>query len=155
MTIEEIGYGAGTQEFEQQPNLLRLLVGESLHTAESAAAIRNALPVGNEFGRHERRTHWPLRQSIVGRRRIGCFTTAIQMKKNRPGILLSVLCQPADAARLEIDSVSRNDDPGRAAVDGRAAQAAPPAAPSEYTLGTNRRRVGHSARRKTALLAGV
>ena len=56
------------------------------------------------------------------------FTTAIQMKKNRPGVKLSVLCQPADVAAIEDILFQRNDHLGRAPLDGRSIGAPPAAA---------------------------
>ena len=46
------------------------------------------------------------------------YTTAIPMKKNRPGVKLSVLCRPADAAAMEAILFQRDADLGRAALAG-------------------------------------
>jgi pyridinium-3,5-bisthiocarboxylic acid mononucleotide nickel chelatase len=103
MTVDAIGYGAGQKDFPQ-PNVLRLLVGE-------ASAIESA---GD---------HRPLVESIVvletnlddcpgdaiGHARERLFAagaldvavTPLQMKKGRPGVLLTVQAQPAEADALE------------------------------------------------------
>ena len=39
--------------------------------------------------------------AAVGLGALDVFTTAIQMKKNRPGVKVTVLCRPADAAAVE------------------------------------------------------
>jgi len=108
MTVDQIGYGAGQKDFPH-PNILRILVGE----AASAAGPQT------ELSKHER----PRIETIVlletnldnatgetlGRAAdrlweagaLDVSMTAIQMKKGRPGILLSVQAQPADADRIE------------------------------------------------------
>ena len=67
MTIERIGYGAGSRDLEEQANLLRLLVGEAtehnLHGSSHGSR--------NEPGRHQRRTGWPRHRPVVGGRSPG------------------------------------------------------------------------------------
>ncbi len=98
MTIRSIGYGAGTRELAEQPNLLRVLVGEAAVTGvatETLTLLETNLDdiTGEIVGYCSTR--------LLGAGALDVFTTAIQMKKNRPGVLLSVLCQPADVERLE------------------------------------------------------
>ncbi len=99
MRIEQIGYGAGARDFPEQPNLLRLFVG----TREEAA---------------DRDLIWVLETNlddlpaeIVGycydllfaAGAVDVFTQPVFMKKNRPGILLTVLApEPAIPAIEEI-----------------------------------------------------
>jgi uncharacterized protein (TIGR00299 family) protein len=97
MTIERIGYGAGQKNLEQQANLLRLFVGESsdLPAADQIWVLETNLDdtsgevVGFATGK------------LLEAGALDVYTMAIQMKKNRPGVKLTVLCQAADAARLE------------------------------------------------------
>ena len=103
MTIEKIGYGAGQKDFEH-PNLLRLLVGESESQASmsmSPAMATDAIVLletnlddatGEVVG-HCARQLWKAGALDV-------TTSPLQMKKDRPGVLLSVQCRPADAERL-------------------------------------------------------
>ncbi len=91
MTIRRIGYGSGQKDLEEQANLLRLLVGE---TAEQSGDEQlwivetNLDDISGEVVGHTIAQLWTAGALDV-------YTTAIQMKKNRPGILLSVLC-PAE-----------------------------------------------------------
>lgn len=100
MTIEKIGYGAGQRDLEEQPNLLRLLVGQSADGAGDSAAEQvwlletNLDDVSGEWIGYAIEQLWEAGALDV-------FTTAIQMKKNRPGVKLSALCQPADCQKLE------------------------------------------------------
>ena len=89
MTIERIGYGAGQRDLETQPNLLRLLVGR-VSEAESGPQVwvveTNLDDISGELVGHAIGRLWDAGALDV-------FTAAIQMKKNRPGITLSVLCR--------------------------------------------------------------
>jgi hypothetical protein len=104
MTVKKIGYGAGTKDFEQQANLLRVLIGEAVDME------------GGSIGRVQTETICLLETNLddMSGELIGhcvnvlleagaldVFTTAIQMKKNRPGVLLSVLCPVDNAAQME------------------------------------------------------
>ena len=98
MRIERIGYGAGTRELAEQPNLLRLMVGT---TADERGDARADLDARDESRRCQRRTDRLLHGRLWEAGALDVFTTAIQMKKNRPGVMLSVLCQAADVERIE------------------------------------------------------
>jgi uncharacterized protein (TIGR00299 family) protein len=95
MTIAQAGYGAGTREYDRFPNVLRVLLGES----------------GSKTGTDERLLMIETNVDDVSPQIIGhvmdrafelgaldCYFTPVQMKKNRPGVLLSILC---NAARKE------------------------------------------------------
>lgn len=99
MTIERIGHGAGQRDFLEQPNILRVFVGER---TESASAERDRV--------------WMLETNLddVPAEVIGycfdqlfsagaldVFSIPIQMKKNRPGVLLSVLAPESALSDLE------------------------------------------------------
>jgi len=106
LTIERIGHGAGSKDFLEQPNLLRIFVGLSPR------------PTGGEgLGvRGDADTVWILETNLddIPGEIVGyCFdqlfaagaldvwTTPIQMKKNRPGVLLSVIGMQANLDALE------------------------------------------------------
>jgi uncharacterized protein (TIGR00299 family) protein len=97
MSIQSIGYGAGTKDFGERANLLRLFVGTAETRAESDCVIlleTNLDDVSPEIiGFAKRR--------LLEAGALDVFSTAIQMKKDRPGILVSVIARPADAERLE------------------------------------------------------
>jgi hypothetical protein len=88
MTLEHTGYGAGTRVYEKFPNALRVLIGEerindreSEHLWMLETNIDDMSP--QVFG------HVMERAFELGA--LDCYFTAIQMKKNRPGVLLSIL----------------------------------------------------------------
>ncbi len=97
MRIERIGYGAGQRDLAEQPNVLRLLVGQAsdnLGCDQVWVLETNLDDTSGELVGYTIAKLWEAGALDV-------YTTAIQMKKNRPGVLLSVLCQAAESAKLE------------------------------------------------------
>jgi hypothetical protein len=98
MTIERIGYGAGQRDLPQQANVLRLLVGETSDAAQTGDTVwvleTNLDDTSGEVIGHCLAQLWDAGALDV-------YTTAIQMKKNRPGVKLSILCHMEKIAALE------------------------------------------------------
>jgi pyridinium-3,5-bisthiocarboxylic acid mononucleotide nickel chelatase len=100
MIPQQIGYGAGSNDWPDQPNILRIILGEAVETVNSAEIERicrletNLDDVSGELIGYCIERLWEARALDV-------YTMPIGMKKNRPGVLLSVLCKPADVACLE------------------------------------------------------
>lgn len=99
MKIETIGYGAGTLDSDEFPNVLRLIIGESLAaeelTADSVCLLEtnvddvSAELIGfaiDELGKAGALDVW---------------TMPIFMKRNRPAVKISVLCEIKDVRRAE------------------------------------------------------
>ena len=102
MKIAAIGYGAGQKDLEAQANLLRLIVGESDDASSLVEASTETLwqlETNLDDAPGELIGHAIARLWQAGA--LDVYTTAIQMKKNRPGVLLSVLCEANHAAELE------------------------------------------------------
>lgn len=97
MTIRQIGYGAGTKDFPERANLLRLFVGELTESPDVDEVLLLETNLDDISGEILGYT----RQKLQTAGALDVFATAIQMKKDRPGTLLSVLCRPADGPRLE------------------------------------------------------
>ncbi|MFP6693761.1 MAG: nickel pincer cofactor biosynthesis protein LarC [Pirellulales bacterium] len=97
MTIETIGYGAGRRDLEEQANLLRLLVGESASgpSDETIWVLETNIDdaTGEVIGH--------CTKLLLETGALDVYTTAIHMKKNRPGVLITVLCQKSDVGRLQ------------------------------------------------------
>lgn len=90
------GYGAGTRDDPDVPNLLRLTVGD-LRDAGAATQLDELqcqldTASGEDLG-------WLLEETL-GRGAVDAFVTAVQMKKGRPGWLLTVLAEPTRADAL-------------------------------------------------------
>jgi uncharacterized protein (TIGR00299 family) protein len=97
MTIERIGHGAGRREFVEQPNLLRLFVGTAATPIESdqiwvLETNLDDLPaevIGYCY------------ELLLAAGALDVFSTPIFMKKNRPGVLLSVLAPEGVLSAVE------------------------------------------------------
>jgi uncharacterized protein (DUF111 family) len=102
MRIERIGYGAGTRDLEQQPNLLRLLMGQ-VAAAGGGGAWRDDPVWVLETNLDDVPGEWIAYcgERLLAAGALDIYSTPIQMKKNRPGCLLTVLCREADVTRLE------------------------------------------------------
>jgi hypothetical protein len=91
MTVEGIGYGAGKSDFGI-PNALRVMIGEEATTpgdsAECVTVIEtNIDDLNPQF-------YEIAIERLFAAGALDVFLTPIQMKKNRPGTLLSVICDP-------------------------------------------------------------
>jgi pyridinium-3,5-bisthiocarboxylic acid mononucleotide nickel chelatase len=101
MQVSRIGYGAGTRELSDRPNLLRILVGHQVKAIrvedESDQVIvleTNLDDISGEQIGFALEVAWRLGA-------LDAFTIPIQMKKNRPGTLLTVICRPEDKRSME------------------------------------------------------
>jgi len=96
MTVEQVGYGAGSKDFSGRPNVLRLWVGESagghelLITDEVVTIEANIDDMNPELYPHL------MAQTFAGGA-LDVWLTPIQMKKGRPAVKVSALAAPADA----------------------------------------------------------
>ena len=97
MTIEQVGYGAGTMEFPSRANILRLFVGKAAASGESDQVVlleTNLDDIAAEMIGYAR-------EKLFAAGALDVYTTCIQMKKDRPGVLLSVLANPPDVETME------------------------------------------------------
>jgi uncharacterized protein (TIGR00299 family) protein len=102
MTVERIGHGAGRREFVEQPNLLRLFVGTA-HEASAGPGLESDQIVVLETNLDDLPAEWIgyCFERLLTAGALDVFSTPIQMKKNRPGVLLTVLTTPANLNTLE------------------------------------------------------
>ena len=108
MSVSAIGYGAGTIDLEHQPNVVRMMIGEVAEKS-AGAEIPNATPFGfdEEIAVIEAnlddmnpQIYGHFQERALTQGALDVYTTPVQMKKNRPGTLLTVLCRPKDAQPL-------------------------------------------------------
>jgi pyridinium-3,5-bisthiocarboxylic acid mononucleotide nickel chelatase len=96
MRVNRIGYGAGTRDFPQSPNVLRVLIGELEETAPSQSVV----VIEAEIDDMNPQIFGVLMERLLADGALDVFYTSIQMKKNRPGTLLTVIGSPSQKERL-------------------------------------------------------
>ena len=101
MKIEKSGYGAGSRDFPGHPNVVRLTVGKAASDtliAKTSSEMISVLEANLDdlnpqvFGY--------VMDRLLDEGALDAFGLPVQMKKNRPGMLLTVLCKPEDASKL-------------------------------------------------------
>jgi uncharacterized protein (TIGR00299 family) protein len=98
MKIEKIGYGAGTRDYPKFPNALRAVVGE---LGEDADLTPGAVTVVEaNIDDLNAQVFGYLMEKALAAGALDIFYTPVQMKKNRPGVLLTLLCNPQDRERM-------------------------------------------------------
>ena len=95
MTVERIGYGSGKKEWPDRPNLFRLVIGNSTDWRQEEMLVieTNIDDMNPQFFEHVMD-----RLFAAGARDV--FFSPIQMKKNRPAVLVRVIAEPNDRDRL-------------------------------------------------------
>ena len=103
MTVERVGHGAGTKDFLDRPNILRLMVGtRSLdRSATHRSRSRHGRRPGNQPRRRGPGGHRLLHRAAVRGRGARCVRRSGADEEGPAGVLLSVICEPAKAAELE------------------------------------------------------
>jgi uncharacterized protein (TIGR00299 family) protein len=100
MSVSAIGYGAGTADLESQPNVLRLMIGDAAATHAGVSSEEIRVIEANLDDLNPQVYGYFLERALAAGA-LDVFTTPIQMKKNRPGTLLTVLCKPADEGKFQ------------------------------------------------------
>ena len=98
MRIESVGYGAGSRQFGEFANVLRLIIGNSAQEdvdTDCVCLLETNVDdaTGEMIGF--------VSQLLLDKGAVDVFTTAIGMKYNRPAVKISVLCRPGDDAEME------------------------------------------------------
>ena len=96
--IEHTGYGAGTREYKNFPNVLRLMLGQD-ETSETTQEER-LLMIETNIDDMSPQLFGHLMERVLERGALDCYLTPVQMKKNRPGVLVSILCRPAERKEM-------------------------------------------------------
>ena len=96
MTMGRIGYGAGARDPKGHPNVLRMILGES----EGVTHARRVIEILCEIDDMNPQLFGPLMDRLLESGALDVFYAPVQMKKNRPGTLVTVLAHPDDRERL-------------------------------------------------------
>jgi uncharacterized protein (TIGR00299 family) protein len=98
MKIAASGHGAGSRDHHKFPNVLRLLVGETEDT--TAPADETLLMIETNIDDLSPQVVGYVMDRAFELGALDCYLTHTQMKKNRPGLLISVLCRPDEREKF-------------------------------------------------------
>ena len=99
MKIERVGYGAGTRSYPKFPNVLRAIIGE-VETAGSDSTPTTITVIEANIDDLSPQVFGHLMEKLFVAGALDVFYTPVQMKKNRPGVLMTLLCQSDDRERM-------------------------------------------------------
>jgi len=112
MKIERVGYGAGDREIKETPNVLRVIVGE-VSDASSVSAPADVDSSGEPSGPTMKvavleceiddmnpQIFGVLMDRLYAAGALEVFYSSVQMKKNRPGTLMTIVARPSDRAAM-------------------------------------------------------
>jgi uncharacterized protein (TIGR00299 family) protein len=100
MKIEKTGYGAGTRDFHEHPNLLRLTIGEAVEASGALTSDETITVLEANLDDLSPQVLGYAAEKLLAEGALDVFSVPVQMKKGRPGALLTVLCETEDARRL-------------------------------------------------------
>jgi len=97
LSIESVGHGAGARDTPDRPNVLRLIVGEE----GASAASERVLVLEAEIDDMLPQLYGPLLARLFDAGALDAYLTPVQMKKNRPGTLVTAIAPPGRRAAVE------------------------------------------------------
>ena len=100
MKLQQTGYGAGTRQYEKFPNALRVLIGEVHSAASTATADERLWMIETNMDDISPQILGHVMERAFDLGALDCYFTSVQMKKNRPGVLLSILCRAEERPSL-------------------------------------------------------
>ncbi|MGI9065772.1 MAG: nickel pincer cofactor biosynthesis protein LarC [Pyrinomonadaceae bacterium] len=101
MVVSSIGYGAGSREYKDFPNALRVIVGETADkVAEAVEDVERLVMLETNIDDMSPQVFGYLMERAFELGALDCYFTPVQMKKNRPGTLVSILSKPAQQKML-------------------------------------------------------
>jgi uncharacterized protein (TIGR00299 family) protein len=100
MTIDRAGYGAGTRDFPGHANVVRLAIGQAMPALASKTARETISVLEANLDDLNPQVFGYVMDRLLEEGALDAFAMPVQMKKNRPGTLLTVLCRPEDADKL-------------------------------------------------------
>jgi uncharacterized protein (TIGR00299 family) protein len=97
MTVEQIGYGAGSRNPKDFPNVLRLSIGES--SSQKASQTVTVLETALDDLSPQLLAY--VTETALAQGALDVMLTPVIMKKGRPGTLLTILCDEANSSKLQ------------------------------------------------------
>ena len=105
MRVEQIGYGAGTRNPVDFPNVLRISIGEASRRAKAGhkhdGETRTVTVLETALDDLSPQVLAHVTETALAKGALDVMLTPVIMKKGRPGTLLTILCNPADSHAFE------------------------------------------------------
>ncbi|MGB6624919.1 MAG: nickel pincer cofactor biosynthesis protein LarC [Candidatus Acidiferrales bacterium] len=106
MQLKAVGYGAGSADLAEQANVLRILIGESVEKQTGTHWDAPVAVIEANVDDMSPQIYGYFAEQALAAGALDVFSSPVQMKKNRPGQLITLLCEPANRDRL-IDLIFR------------------------------------------------
>lgn len=100
MRVSAIGYGAGNADIEIRPNVLRIMLGDVVDSAIEGHCGTIRVLEANIDDMNPQIFGYLLEKALAAGA-LDVFSAPIQMKKSRPGMLVSILCNPEDESKFQ------------------------------------------------------
>ncbi|HLB90084.1 MAG TPA: nickel pincer cofactor biosynthesis protein LarC, partial [Terriglobales bacterium] len=100
MKIEKTGYGAGTRDFPGHANVVRLTIGEAQSGLAAKTPQETVTVLEANLDDLNPQVFGYVMDRLLEEGALDAFGVPVQMKKNRPGMLLTALCRSEDASKL-------------------------------------------------------
>jgi hypothetical protein len=94
MRVQQVGYGAGTRDLGRVPNVVRVMIGERTAATVAAPSGGTVVKIECEIDDMSPQLFGPVSDRLFAAGALDVFLTAVQMKKGRPGTLLTALVEP-------------------------------------------------------------
>jgi pyridinium-3,5-bisthiocarboxylic acid mononucleotide nickel chelatase len=94
--VERVGYGAGDRDLPGTPNVLRVVIGDD----GGEGPVERVVVIETEIDDMNPQIFGALMDRLYAAGALEVFYTGVQMKKNRPGTLLTVVAAPAKREAL-------------------------------------------------------
>jgi uncharacterized protein (TIGR00299 family) protein len=103
MTMKAVGYGAGTADLKEKANVLRILIGERDAATRNDSSAGWDLPVSvieANVDDMNPQVYGYFAEKALAAGALDVWSTAALMKKSRPGIVVTILCEPSNTQRM-------------------------------------------------------
>ena len=100
LRVEKIGYGIGTRQLPNRPNVLRAVLGQADAPSTSPYLTDTVVRVETNLDDLSPEIAGAVLNRLMDAGALDAALLPIQMKKNRPGVQLSVLCEEAALGKI-------------------------------------------------------
>jgi hypothetical protein len=100
MRLRAVGYGAGSADLAEKPNVLRLLIGERIESGIAEYVDSSVTMIETNVDDMSPQIYGYFAEKALAAGALDVFSTPAQMKKNRPGLLITLLSEAQNVAPL-------------------------------------------------------